>query len=244
VRIVSLVPSHTESLFELGVGDLVVGRTRYCIFPEEVTALPHVGGTKDASAAKILALKPDLVLADKDENPLALVQELEKSVEVMWSHIETIPDVAAWLERLVDRLDDKRARERLPGFLPEEPAVADAIPIFCPIWHPWMTFNGTAYPSAMLAAAGLRNVFASQTGDKYFEVTSEQAVAAGAKWALLPTEPYPFHKKPVSTAQFTGSTIIDGEALTWFGTRTKRGIEVLKETAALVRSELSAASQQ
>lgn len=221
----------------------MVGRTRFCIFPEEVTQLPHVGGTKDASAEKILALKPDLVLADKDENPLALVQELEKSVEVMWSHIESIPDVAAWLERLVARLDDPRARELLPDFLPTVPETSNEIPIFCPIWHPWMTFNGTAYPSAMLAAAGFRNVFAGSEGDKYFEVTSEAAIAAGAKWALLPTEPYPFHKKPVSTAQFAGASIIDGEALTWFGTRTKRGIEVLKETANAVRLELAATSQ-
>ncbi|MGB1697162.1 MAG: helical backbone metal receptor [Thermoplasmatota archaeon] len=241
MRIVSLVPSHTESLFELGVGDLVVGRTRFCIFPEEVLDLPHVGGTKDASLEKILALSPNLVLADKDENPKALVDQLtEAGVEVLWSHVETISDVAAWLQTLVDRVDDPRARDALPQFLPVPPTDAPSIPVFCPIWYPWMTFNGTAYPSAMLAAAGFRNVFADREGDKYFETTASEAVSLGAQWALLPTEPFPFHKKSVPTQEFAHSMIIDGEALTWFGTRTKRGVEVLKKAA----EDALAAAQQ
>lgn len=227
VRVVSLVPSHTESVFELGCGDLVVGRTRFCIFPEEVNSIPHVGGTKDADFEKIMALQPDLVLADKDENPLALVESLQAAgVEVLWSDIERVDDVGPWLLTLGAAIDADLST--ISSFVPEISPPTTLLPVFCPIWYPWMTFDGSAYPSAMLAAAGFRNVFSDHDGDKYFECSLEDAVEAGAEVALLPTEPFPFHKQTKDTSPLP-NVIIDGEALTWFGTRTKRGVKELEK---------------
>lgn len=242
-RIVSLVPSHTESLHDLGLKDRVVGRTRFCIHPEPwVGWVPSVGGTKDASLEKILALEPDLVVADKDENPKALVDDLQaEGIDVCWSAIDTVTDAADFLEELGRRcgvpstgtVAAQRIRHALEEIEPVDVAV------WCPIWYgPWMTFDHTAYPHAMLAAVGLRNVFAKHPGSKYFEVEAGEVARSGADWTLLPTEPYPFHKRK-DELDLTGLgragdqvLVIDGEALTWFGTRTEHGLRILAATAA------------
>ncbi len=237
MRIVSLVPSHTETLHGLGLADQVVGRTRFCIHPSPwVDAIPHVGGTKDASLDKILALEPDLVVADKDENPKALVDSLEDAgVMVLWSAIDTVPDAAEFILELgrVTSQEDKarRAAGEIHATLADVAAPAD-VPVFCPIWHPWMTFDDTAYPHAMLEAVGLRNVFGDHDGPKYFEVEEEEVRARGAEWVLLPTEPFPFHRKDVDTSGLVAkdhAVVIDGEALTWFGTRTVQGLRELAQ---------------
>jgi ABC-type hemin transport system substrate-binding protein len=260
-RIVSLVPSHTETLHDLGLADRVVGRTRFCIHPAPwVDSIPTVGGTKDAKADKILALEPDLVVADKDENPKRLVDELtEAGIEVLWSEIDDVSDAAAFIEELgsecgVPEAARIAAESTLRTLLEVRPPPGLApTPVFCPIWHnPWMTFDRTAYPSAMLEAVGLHNVFSaglggaratSQQGEhqKYFQVEARHVAASEAVWTLLPTEPFPFHKKPVPTADLgpCGAKgrvkIVDGEALTWFGTRTQRGLRELAHMAKSLR---------
>ncbi|HUR61367.1 MAG TPA: helical backbone metal receptor [Candidatus Thermoplasmatota archaeon] len=251
-RIVSLVPSHTESLHALGLAARVVGRTRFCIHPEPwVGTVPAVGGTKDARLDRILALRPDLVVADKDENPKALVEALQAAgVEVLWSEIDAVEDAARFLEALGRRCGADQAATVLARDLRAamaEVAVAGGggpgVPVFCPIWHaPWMTFDRTAYPSAMLAAVGLRNVFADHAGPKYFQVADGEVAAAGAQWSLLPSEPFPFHRHPVDTSGLGPAghpervRVIDGEALTWFGARTAAG---LRELAGVARSLVS-----
>lgn len=237
MRIVSLVPSHTESLHDLGLADQVVGRTRFCIAPKPwVDSVPHVGGTKDADLGKILDLAPDLVVVDKDENPLALVEDLEaQGIEVLHSEIDTVQDAADFLAELGRRCGaapiGEAARDAILAEL--EHPVPDPIPVFCPIWYgPWMTFDHTAYPHAMLEAAGFHNVFAHHPGPKYFEIGADEILEAGPAKILLPTEPYPFHRRiddlewgPLATVPHE---IIDGEALTWFGTRTLHGLRILR----------------
>ena len=264
-RIVSLVPSHTETLHDLGLADRVVGRTRFCIHPSPwVDSIPAVGGTKDARLDRILALEPQLVVADKDENPKRLVDGLQEAgVEVLWSEIDTVHDAAAFIEELGTACGvPEAARIAAESTLRTLMEVGQAwrgdgahapVPVFCPIWHnPWMTFDRTAYPSAMLEAVGLRNVFAdglggaratSQQGEhqKYFQVEAAHVAASDARWTLLPTEPFPFHRKTVATADLgpCGApervVVIDGEALTWFGTRTQRGLRELARVAQSLR---------
>lgn len=255
-RIVSLVPSHTETLHDLGAAGMVVGRTRFCIHPRPwVDGLPTVGGTKDASLARILDLQPSLVVADRDENPKALVDALGAAgVEVVWSDIANPKDAAAFIVRLGDRIGlgeaarawsarIERALETASEGAAHEDEAA-GLPVFCPIWHaPWMTFDRTAYPHAMLHAAALRNVFADHPGPRYFEVDAAQVAAAGARYTLLPTEPFPFHRQrgrvdttPLGLAGQPGHVrIIDGEALTWFGTRTANAIPELVSVRQALR---------
>lgn len=245
-RIVSLVPSHTESLHDLGLADRVVGRTRFCVAPRPwVDGIPAVGGTKDARADKILALEPDLVVVDRDENPLALVEGLQAAgVEVLHSDIDTVEDAAGFLVTLATRcgvrLAGEEAARSIHAALAEVAGSGGGERVWCPIWYrPWMTFDATAYPHAMLEAVGLRNVFADHEGTKYFEVEPSEVAASGAAWTLLPTEPYPFHKHlgRIGTADLGPAgvpdrlRVIDGEALTWFGTRTPSGLRELARTA-------------
>lgn len=249
-RIVSLVPSHTETLHALGLASRVVGRTRFCIHPEPwVGTVPAVGGTKDARLERILALRPDLVVADKDENPKALVEALQAAgVRVLWSEIDGVEDAARFVERLARECGvpaaGAEAAQGIRAALREVAGAGGGAPVFCPIWHaPWMTFDRTAYPSAMLEAVGLRNAFAGHAGPKYFEVGAAEVAASGAAWTLLPTEPFPFHRKPVDASELGRAgrpghvRVIDGEALTWFGVRTAPG---LRELARVAR-ELAAA---
>jgi iron complex transport system substrate-binding protein len=259
-RIVSLVPSHTESLHDLGLADHVVGRTRFCIHPSPwVDSIPTVGGTKDAKLERILDLRPGLVVADKDENPKALVDALQDAgVEVLWSEIDSVPDAAAFLEELGEACGAPAAGQvaaqatlrTLMDVRQQADGHGAPLPVFCPIWHaPWMTFDRTAYPHAMLEAVGLWNVFAEPRvaggkGAKYFEVAAQDVASSPAQWTLLPTEPFPFHKQrdkvdvlPLGRAGAADRVrVIDGEALTWFGTRTARGLRELARVAAQVRA--------
>ncbi len=243
-RIVSLVPSHTESLAALGVADHVVGRTRFGIHPEPwVDSVPHVGGTKDASLEKILALRPDLVVADKDENPKALVDGLlESGVDVLWSDIDDIDGATDFLVTLADKVG-AGAEDAVQAIAAARSSVqgAEPVPVFCPIWYgPWMTFDASAYSHAMLAEVGLLNVFGDHAGPKYFEVEAKDVAASEAVATLLPTEPYPFHTRrdAIDTSGLGAAGapdavhIIDGEALTWFGVRTADGLRALAEVRA------------
>jgi iron complex transport system substrate-binding protein len=258
-RIVSLVPSHTETLHGLGLGDRVVGRTRFCIHPSPwVEGIPSVGGTKDAKLEKILGLTPDLVVADKDENPKALIDALgANGIDVLWSEIPSVPAAAAFVEELADRCGvpdaGRIAAQSILRTLLEvgkaergtsELTATASVAVFCPVWHdPWMTFDRTSYPHAMLEAVGLRNVFADHKGPRYFEVAEAEVRDAGASWTLLPTEPFPFHKRRerldlsgLGKAGEPGRVrIVDGEALTWFGLRTAQGLREMARVAADLR---------
>lgn len=237
------MPSHTESLHELGLADRVVGRTRFCIAPKPwVESVPTVGGTKDADLEKIMALRPDLVVMDKDENPLDLVNALQaRDVPVLWSEIDTVEDAADFLRRLADHCGVPDAGQEQAVAIEEALAEVSGrrpVPVFCPIWYgPWMTFDATAYPHAMLAAVGFHNVFADHRGPKYFQVEEDDVAESEARLTLLPTEPFPFHRQldRVDThglgaaGRSEAVHVIDGEALTWFGTRTAKGLRQLAE---------------
>ena len=177
-RVVSLVPSMTESLFDLGFGQAVVGITDYCIYPAgHVEGLPRLGGTKNPRVKEIIALKPDLVLANWEENTRRSVEALEaagvrvwvtfpktlrQSLDVLWILVGLFHSTlaAARLESLEVTLEwaQKAAQQRPP------------VRYFCPIWYEktatgepwWMTFNQQTYPHDLLQALGGVNVFAER----------------------------------------------------------------------------------
>lgn len=176
-RIISLVPSITESLFDLGFGQFLVGITDYCVHPAgKVSALKKVGGTKNARVEDILALRPELVIASQEENTPAIVHALEtakipvwltfpKTVEAALSDLRHLADIFqsynAYLS--VDMLEKSVEFARAAAVDGEHPR------IFCPIWRgeqdgqPWyMTCNAETYLSDVLTVFGGENVFASR----------------------------------------------------------------------------------
>lgn len=172
-RIVSLVPSVTESLFDLGAGPKVVGRTVYCVHPApQVDAVPTVGGTKNPDIARILALKPDLVIANQEENRPADVAALRAAgIQVLVSFPRTVRqalDLLWELARWAGVEEEAAARiAALERLYEQTLAWARQVPpvrVFCPIWrNPWMTFNAETYAHDLLATCGAANIFAERT---------------------------------------------------------------------------------
>ncbi|HMI84971.1 MAG TPA: helical backbone metal receptor [Polyangiaceae bacterium] len=173
-RIVSLVPSDTYSLVKLGVGERLVGRTRYCVEPASaVEGIPVMGGTKNADVDAIIAARPDLVLANREENTKKDLERIAQAhVAVYVSFPKRVADGLAHLGRLarmLDIADDGKVKEALKGDY-EAIRVAEAnaervapVPTFFPIWmDPLMTIHGDTFISDVLRLGGAANVFADR----------------------------------------------------------------------------------
>jgi len=220
-RIVSLVPSDTLSLFALGAGDRVVGRTRYCTEPHQARNLPEVGGTKDVDVEAVLRLEPDLIVCNQEENSRKHVLALIRSrVPVLVGFPRTVAAGLAHLARLARIVlpGDEKVKELLrEGYQALREAQADARPklrAFVPIWmDPLMTINGETFISDALWLAGAENVFAdrerrhplaadlvpelmaAEPGERdtrYPRITLEEVLARAPGVILLPDEPHPF----------------------------------------------------
>lgn len=174
-RIVSLVPSDTYTLFALGAGDRVVGRTSYCVLPAgQVEALPSVGGTKDVDPDAVMALEPDLVVANQEENARAPLEELaRRGVPLFVSFVRRVAEGIAHTARLARMLGLARepaaqdlARRAYQLLRPEKEidAAAAAMPrAFVPIWKdPLMTFHQDTFASDVLLQVGCANAFADR----------------------------------------------------------------------------------
>jgi ABC-type Fe3+-hydroxamate transport system substrate-binding protein len=174
-RIVSLVPSDTDTLFALGVGARVVGRTRYCVEPAEAAAIPVCGGTKDVDVDAVAALAPDLILCNQEENARPALEKLAQAgFAVFVSFPRRLADGVAHVARLARMLDiagEERVRDLLRRGLEvvrqaESARAAPARPplrVFVPIWlDPLMTFSADTYGSDILSLAGAENAFADR----------------------------------------------------------------------------------
>jgi ABC-type Fe3+-hydroxamate transport system substrate-binding protein len=171
-RIVSLVPSDTLTLFDLGVGDRVVGRTRFCVEPTDATSVPTCGGTKDTDVGAVMALEPELVIANKEENARGPVEELMRlGAPVFVCFPRTASAGVAHMARLARMLGieaEDNARECVRrGYRAVQQAMARTPPrrvsVFLPIWmDPLMTVGSDTFASNMLELAGADNVFADR----------------------------------------------------------------------------------
>ncbi len=176
-RVVSLVPSITESLFELGLGDTVVGVTDYCIYPQDAVArLPKVGGPKNPNIDLILDLEPDLVIANREENTPLAVQALEMAGIPVWVTFPNTVDETLEMLREMAGMFRRREAARKVEFLARSVALERRVSrerrvrYFVPIWEGqtgrglrwWMTFNDQTYTGDLLRLFGGENVFAER----------------------------------------------------------------------------------
>ena len=225
MRIVSLVPSITETLFDFGLNqEHVIGRTKFCIHPKnEVEKVPIIGGTKNLNIEKIKALKPDLIIANKEENVKEQVEELMKEFDVMLTNIETIEDNYYFIKSIGRLLhqEEKAQKFYLKAYesLYENKA-SKLYKIAYLIWKdPYMTVGNDTFIHHILTELGLDNQFKNQ--NRYPEI--QVADLEKAEIILLSSEPYPFKEKHLDElkAQFPTKKIllVDGEAFSWFGTR-------------------------
>ena len=240
MRVVSLVPSSTETLLAGGVD--VVACTRFC----EQPAMRHVGGTKDPDVAAIVALAPDLVVMDREENRREDAEALAAArVRVHVTHVTSLADVTPTLVALARATGVASAADMVRAASAYDVA-ADAVPVAggdgCRvavlIWRrPWMALGAATYGSSVLRHLGLHNVLLPADG-AYPE--AELAVLAERRpdLVVLPSEPYPFAERHVRevTEGVPGAAVVlvDGRDLFWWGVRTPAALDRL--SGALQRS--------
>jgi len=242
-RVISLVPSITESLFDLGVGEHLAGATDYCIRPAgPLAAVPRVGGPKNPEVEQIIALQPDLVIANQEENRKVDVEALQAAGLPVWV---TFPrTVAQTLEMLWDIVHLFGIADRAAGLVTIERAYdwakraaesAEPVRVFCPIWRePWMTISADTYTHDLLRVCGGRNIFADWGEARYPTITLYDVAALTPDVILLPNEPFSFDEQhiadfdayPQIPAVRDGRVLlVDGALLTWYGTRLGRALQ-------------------
>lgn len=224
--IVCLVPSLTELLFDLGLGDRLAGRTRFCIHPEDkVEQVPIVGGTKNPRLDKIFAIQPDLVIANNEENRKEDVEELSRSLDVMVTDIKTIEDALLTIYDIGKRCSAateagamiKKIRVEMEN-VPDEPI--QSVAYF--IWRePWMTIGRDTYIHSVLSHWNLENVYGDQK--RYPQTSLNELAKKVPDLVLLSSEPYPFkekHREKVEEACPDSRVLmVDGEWFSWYGSR-------------------------
>ena len=227
-RIISLVPSQTELLHDLGLGDRVVGITKFCVHPVEwFRSKARVGGTKKVDIDKVRALKPDLIIGNKEENERTDIEALKKEFPVWMSDVRDLKDATDMITRIgsITGTEDGTTRmikhidQAFNGLKPVSPALSAAYFI----WQdPLMVAGGDTFINDMMRHCGLVNVFTSRPG-RYVEVTARELAAADPDVILLSSEPFPFAEKHI--AQFNmfcpGSPVrlVDGTYFSWYGSR-------------------------
>ena len=230
-RVVSLVPSLTETLFDLGAGDAVVGITDFCIFPTDLQ-LPRLGGTKNPRVEDVRALAPDLVHMNLEENLRRHAEAIETFAPVFVTEPKSVEDVAELIVQLGElhghRGEAAMLVERLREQLARMPR--RSFTFACPIWkNPWMWCGGDTYVSRLVEAAGGVNVLRNQT--RYPQVSLEEVMGLHPEIVFLPDEPYLFTSE--DAAAIRGTRVIGpfpGHLFTWHGTRTILGLGFLRET--------------
>ena len=249
-RIVSLVPSQTELLFDLGLGAQVVGVTKFCIHPAEArTRATVVGGTKNFDFEKIEALKPDVVIGNKEENYQEGIEALAAKFPVWLSDISNLPEaldmirrvglitgarekaaaLAAEIEASFATLDAPAAG---PASLATKATEATSVSAAYFIWRkPYMVAATGTFIDDMLARAGFTNAFAH--AGRYPEISAEQLAAANPARIFLSSEPYPFAAKHLAEFQTLCPAakveVVDGELFSWYGSRLQYSAAYLSQ---------------
>ncbi len=252
MRIVSLVPSLTETIVAFGKLEDLVGRTRYCSEPAgTIEAVEAVGGTKNPDVARIVDIHPDLVIVNKEENRLEDVEELRAAgLSIHVTHPRSVREAVEMLETLGEAVGAADQGAGLARACRE--ALEDCAGLsdgrrpprtFCPIWRrPWMTFHSRTYIGDVLRETGFANVFGDHEGDDFFEVGLEEVAAEEPELLLLPDEPYVFseeHGRELNAAGVSGAVVcVDGKLLAWYGPRLPSAI---RELAAISNRGVSLA---
>jgi ABC-type Fe3+-hydroxamate transport system substrate-binding protein len=244
-RIVSLIPSVTETLFALGLGDAVIGVTAYCVEPrEDVRRKTKVGGQKNPALEVIRDLAPDLVVANVEENLKEHVERLrEWGIPVWVTYPRTVDDGIRMIRELGE-LTGRRARADaiaggLDALLAETRARSAGrapVRVFYPIWRdPTMTIGADTYIHDMLAVCGGANVFGDRP-ERYPTITLEEVRAARPEVIVLPDEPFRFRRAHV--ADFSAYAdipavrdgrihLMDGKLFCWYGPRIADALRTL-----------------
>ena len=240
MKIISLVPSITETLFDFGLtSQEIIGRTKFCIHPAElVKNVAVIGGTKNLNLEKIRNLNPDLIIANKEENEKIQVEELMKDFQVWVTDVQTVEDNARFISDLgilLKKEDLALLFNQKINDVFDNIEISNSKKVAYLIWKkPYMTIGSDTFIHEVLMKLGFRNIFQNQK--RYPEI--ELAELNDADFIFLSTEPYPFQQKNIEEFQleFPKKKIIlvDGEAFSWFGTHLMKVGAYLKNLSIYI----------
>lgn len=230
-RIISLVPSQTELLHDLGLGDRVVGITKFCVHPETwFRSKERVGGTKKVDMEKVRALKPDLIIGNKEENERADIEALEREFPVWMSDVRDLKDAQDMITAIGKLTSTELRAEAINQCISEAfnglPEPSERLSAAYFIWRdPLMVAGEGTFIHDMMKRTGFDNVFAHRA-ERYAEVTPAELAAADPDVILLSSEPFPFKEEHIAEFSMicpgTPVRLVDGEFFSWYGSRLMR----------------------
>jgi ABC-type Fe3+-hydroxamate transport system substrate-binding protein len=235
-RIVSVVPSQTELLFDLGLDEKVIGITKFCIHPTEwYKKKTRIGGTKSLNTDLIVQLKPDLVLANKEENVKEQIEELEKyfpvwtsdvsSVSAAYNMILSVGEITGTTEcalSITEKIKSGFCRLPVQNPIDHFPVKAQNLRTAYAIWNdPLMVAGGDTFIHDMMRLCGFQNIFESK--NRYPVIELKELKRMDCELLLLSSEPFPFKQRHATDFQFSLPGIeirlVDGEMFSWYGSR-------------------------
>ncbi len=239
-RIVSLVPSQTELLYDLGLREEVVGITKFCVHPQEwFKSKNRVGGTKSFHIERIEVLKPDLIIGNKEENVKEGIEVLQQKFPVWMSDIHTFGDALQMIKQisaLVGKREEgeKLLKEIISAFEDIQSIVASkrAANVLYLIWRkPYMAVGKDTFIDEMLTICGFNNKLKDH--ERYPILTTQDLQGLSPELLLLSSEPYPFTQKHFAELQallpHTKIVLVDGEFFSWYGSRLLKAVPYLKK---------------
>jgi ABC-type Fe3+-hydroxamate transport system substrate-binding protein len=227
-RIVSVVPSQSELLWDLGLRNELAGITKFCIHPDEMyRSVERVGGTKKLDLDKIRSLKPDLIIGNKEENEKDQIEELRKEFPVWMSDIFDMKDAFEMMSSLgvitgKEENSEKMINSIKKGFTGLDTSRFKGGSVAYFIWYgPLMVAAKNTFIDSILSDLGFTNVFSNL--ERYPEITNEQIKLAAPDYIFLSSEPFPFKQKHVEELKQVSPTsqviLVDGEMFSWYGSR-------------------------
>jgi ABC-type Fe3+-hydroxamate transport system substrate-binding protein len=226
-KIVSLVPSQTELLFHLGLGDAVVGITKFCIHPAAWRTNKIItGGTKNINFEKISMLNPDLIIANKEENTKKEIEALALMYKVWVTDVsnleealQMISDIGSLTQTQIKATEIVDAIRRQFNCIHQPSEIINTCYL---IWrNPYMTIGGDTFIHAMLGKCGLKNIFAAEK--RYPVINISDLSSANCQLLILSSEPYPFKQTHIDEMQVllpdTKIILANGEMFSWYGSR-------------------------
>jgi len=247
-KIISVVPSQTEFLYDLGLDEEVIGITKFCVHPESwFRTKTRVGGTKQLNIDLIRELDPDLILANKEENVKEQIEELAKDFNVWISDIHDLDDAYAMMQtigeltgktetanNIIDRIRIAFSQLQTPHS-PQDPL--DKLQTLYLIWkNPYMSVGHDTFIHSMLEIAGFENCCRKKL--RYPELTIEEIRELNPDLIFLSSEPFPFKEKHVqefSKLELRAKImLVDGEMFSWYGSRLLKAVNYFKRLRPLI----------
>lgn len=238
-RIISIVPSQTELLFDLGLDEEVIGVTKFCTHPaDKVKRKSKVGGTKSLNIAQIKKLNPDLIIGNKEENEKDQIEELAQNFPVWMSDISDLGDAVEMIRKVGQIVDREEKAIQITSSITTSfdnlNIKSSPLKVAYLIWRkPYIVAGKGTFINDVLKRCGLKNAFEI---DRYPEVFPGQIVDANPDLVFLSSEPYPFTDRHLTEFQAlvpdADIQLVDGELFSWYGSRLLQAPEYFKQLIA------------